>query len=94
MCNTIIHGIPVESDPSLSTEEINKLVCEVIQSWTWEGRKLGKVEIIRDGQWIWFAKSFNPGPGKAENWEKSRLYVMDNGCRSTLMNNLLSNLSP
>ena len=52
MCNTIIHGIPVESDPSLSTEEINKLVCEVIQSWTWEGRKLGKVEIIRDGQWM------------------------------------------
>lgn len=52
MCNTIIHGIPVESDPSLSLEEINKLVCEVIQSWTWEGRKLGKVEIIRDGQWM------------------------------------------
>ncbi len=52
MCNMLIHGIPVESDPSLSPEEIHKLVCEVIQTWIWEGRKLGKVEIIRDGQWM------------------------------------------
>ncbi len=52
MCNTIIYGIPVESDPSLSREEINRLVYEVIQAWTWEGRKLAKVEIIRDGQWM------------------------------------------
>lgn len=52
MCNTIIHGILVESDSSLSGEEINNLVYEVIQSWTWEGKKLGKIEIIRDGQWM------------------------------------------
>ncbi len=47
-----IQGIPVETDPSLSREQINKLVCEVVQSWTWEGRQLGRIELIRDGHLV------------------------------------------
>lgn len=45
-------GIPVRADPSLSREQINKLVYEVVQSWTWEGKTLGRIELIRDGQWV------------------------------------------
>lgn len=56
MCNPArditIHGIPVKTDPSLSWEEIHNLVCEVVQAWTWEGRELGKIELIRDGQLV------------------------------------------
>ena len=51
MC-TIIHGIPVVADPVLSRKEINKLVSDIIQTWAWEGRQLGKIELISDGQLI------------------------------------------
>ncbi|SDE13631.1 hypothetical protein [Sporomusa acidovorans] len=49
---TIIHGIPVVADPALSRKEINKLVSDTIQTWTWEGRQLEKIELISDGQLI------------------------------------------
>jgi len=49
MC-TIIHGIPVVADPTLSQEKINIIVAEVIQSWIWEGRQLGKIELLCDGK--------------------------------------------
>lgn len=51
MCN-IIHGIPVAADSTLSRKEINKLVSDIIQTWTWEGRQLGKIELSSDGQLI------------------------------------------
>ena len=51
MC-TIIQGIPVMVDPTLSWEEINKIVTEIIQDWAWEGRNLGKIELLSDGQLI------------------------------------------
>ncbi len=44
--NMVIHGIPVEADPALSREKVNALVLDVIQSWGWEGRELGKIELI------------------------------------------------
>ncbi len=58
--DTIIHGVPVAADPTLSWEEINALVSELIQDWTWEGRQLGRVELIRDGQMIHICSYDNP----------------------------------
>lgn len=49
---TIIHGIPVLADPALPREEISELICDLIQTWAWEGRQLGKVELLTDGQLI------------------------------------------
>ena len=51
MC-TIIQGIPVMADSALSWEEINKIVAEIIQDWAWEGRNLGKIELLSDGQLV------------------------------------------
>jgi len=51
MC-TIIQGIPVMVDPTLSWEEINKIVTEIIEDWAWEGRNLGKIELLSDGQFV------------------------------------------
>jgi hypothetical protein len=51
MC-TIIHGIPVVVDPALSWEKINEIVAELVQTWAWEGRQLGKIELISDGQLV------------------------------------------
>ncbi|WP_094607696.1 hypothetical protein SPSIL_009460 [Sporomusa silvacetica DSM 10669] len=51
MC-TSIHGIPVVTDPSLSREETNKLISDLIQDCAWEGRQLGRVELIRYGEWV------------------------------------------
>lgn|GEM_PF-1064140 len=47
-----IADTPVRADLSLSREEINKLVYEIIQDPAWEGRPLGRIEIIHDKQWI------------------------------------------
>lgn len=47
-----ICGIPVQATSSLSRKKINKLVCDVIRSWNWEGRQLGRIDLIRDGQWV------------------------------------------
>lgn len=52
MCTTIIQGIPVAADPSLPQEQISQLVSELKQTWTWEGRQVGRVEIICAGQMI------------------------------------------
>ncbi|SDE13728.1 hypothetical protein [Sporomusa acidovorans] len=51
MC-TIIQGIPVMADPALSRKKINQLVCDIIKTWKWEGKELGKIELIYDGQLI------------------------------------------
>jgi hypothetical protein len=51
MC-TIIHGIPVVIDPALSWEKINEIVAELVQVWAWEGKQLGKIELISDGQLV------------------------------------------
>lgn len=49
---TVIHGIPVMADPALPKEEINELISDLIQTWAWEGRQPGKVELVSDGQLI------------------------------------------
>ncbi|MBU2704006.1 hypothetical protein Ga0466249_005158 [Sporomusaceae bacterium BoRhaA] len=56
MCKNLqeltIKGIPIRADPSLSPKEIHQIVCEIVQEWTWEGRKLGKIELICAGGWV------------------------------------------
>lgn len=46
--HTIIQGVPVHADPTLSPADIRKIAIDLIQSWAWEGRPLGKIEIIYD----------------------------------------------
>lgn len=48
----IIHGVPVVADPALSTEEIDTLVSELVQESAWEGRQLGKIELISNGNLV------------------------------------------
>lgn len=50
--STFIHGIPITYDPSLSWEEIREIAEDLVHTWKWEGRTLGKIEFIRDGPWI------------------------------------------
>jgi hypothetical protein len=45
---TIIQGVPVFADPTLSLEDIRNVAMDLIQSWAWEGRALGKIELISD----------------------------------------------
>ncbi|MBP2628431.1 MAG: hypothetical protein H6Q68_3142 [Firmicutes bacterium] len=52
MNTTIIQGISVAADPSLSQEQISQLVSELKHTWTWEGRQIGRVEIICAGQML------------------------------------------
>jgi hypothetical protein len=52
MHTTIIQGIPVATDPSLLPEQINLIISELKQTWAWEGRQVGRVEIICAGQMI------------------------------------------
>jgi hypothetical protein len=47
-----IHGIPIVADSALSTEEIDTLVFELVQEWAWEGRQLGKIELISNGNLV------------------------------------------
>lgn len=47
-----IHDIPIAFDPSLSWEEIREIAEELIHTWNWEGRKLGRIDFSRDGPWI------------------------------------------
>jgi len=50
--HTIIQGIPIHADSALSLADIRKIVIELIQSWTWEGRPLGRIELIYDKKQI------------------------------------------
>ena len=50
--NTIIQGIAVTTDSALPQEETVRIVSKVIKEWDWNGKKLGKIELIRDGEWI------------------------------------------
>lgn len=49
---TIIHGIPVLAAPALPREEVKEIISDLIETWAWEGRQLGKVELVSDGQLI------------------------------------------
>ena len=48
----IIKGIPVTTDLTLPQEEMIRIVSKLIKDWAWEGKELGKIELIRDGAWI------------------------------------------
>jgi hypothetical protein len=47
-----IHGIPIVADQSISWEDIIGSVYDIIQTWAWEGRGLGKIECVREGKLI------------------------------------------
>lgn len=47
-----VQGIPVVADPSLSWQEVKEIADELIQTWLWEGKQLGRIELISDGQWV------------------------------------------
>lgn len=42
---SIVQGIPVSVDSPLAHDKINQLVAEMRQTWNWEGRSIGKIEI-------------------------------------------------
>ena len=48
----VIQTISVVWDASLSWEEINNLAHEIIQTWAWEGRTLGRIECLCEGHLI------------------------------------------
>ena len=52
MYTTIIQGVPVLADSTLPSDEIYKIAVELIHIWAWEGKPLGKIELICDGNWI------------------------------------------
>lgn len=47
-----IFGIPVTADAGVSREETKRIMDELARDWAWEGRQLGKVELISDGQFV------------------------------------------
>lgn len=49
---TVIQGIPVIADPLLSQEDISAFVSQYMRICEWEGRQIGKIELISDGQLI------------------------------------------
>lgn len=49
---SVIQGIPVSVDSSLSHDEICQLICEMRQMWNWEGRSIGKIEISNTGEML------------------------------------------
>lgn len=52
MC-AIIQSIPVVADPVLPRNKIKQLIYELIQTWKWEGKELGKIELICEEQLIY-----------------------------------------
>lgn len=51
MGNTI-YGIPIIAGSGLSQSETKKIIGDLVQAWAWEGRQLGKAELISDGQFV------------------------------------------
>lgn len=43
---TIIQGVSVFADPALPRAATRAIALELIQTWNWEGRALGKIELI------------------------------------------------
>ena len=48
----IIQGVSVAADYTIPQNKIKGLVCEIIKTWQWEGKELGRIELIRCGQMI------------------------------------------
>ncbi len=47
-----ICGIPVTVGAGLSPAETEKVVSDIARDWAWDGRQLGKVELISDGRFV------------------------------------------
>lgn len=52
ICNLMIDSIPIVASSSLTNEKITMLFHEIIQSWDWDGKQLGRVEFIQEGHLI------------------------------------------
>ncbi|MBP2628709.1 MAG: hypothetical protein H6Q68_3420 [Firmicutes bacterium] len=48
----IIQGVPVFADSVLSKEKIQEIALDLIVTWTWEGRTIGKIELVCDEKGI------------------------------------------
>lgn len=46
---TLLPNIPITFGSDLSREEISKIAEELVETWNWEGRQLGRIDFIRDG---------------------------------------------
>lgn len=60
MSTMIVQGIPVATDSLLSQQQIHQLVSELKQTWTWEGRKIGRIEMRCAGRMIHLLVYENP----------------------------------
>jgi hypothetical protein len=49
---TIIQGVSVFADPALSKKMIQAIALDLIATWRWEGRSIGKIELICEKKWI------------------------------------------
>ncbi|HWR39571.1 MAG TPA: hypothetical protein VN611_08710 [Patescibacteria group bacterium] len=47
MYTQIIEGIPVEADPQMSPKQLRQICRNIRRAWRWEGRSLGRMEIVR-----------------------------------------------
>lgn len=47
-----ILGIPVTTNARLSQSLIKEIVGGILEDWAWEGKQLGKVELISHGDTI------------------------------------------
>ena len=47
MFSQIIEGIPVESNVPLPPEQLLQICRDCTQSRSWEGRRIGRLEIVR-----------------------------------------------
>lgn len=43
----IIEGIPVASDTGMPKERLLQIVTDIKETWQWEGRQIGRLEIDR-----------------------------------------------
>jgi hypothetical protein len=69
---TIIQGVPVLADPALSEETIQRIATDLIQSWAWEGRQLGKIELICDKNWV-HACTYEKASSKLIPWKNNNI---------------------
>lgn len=60
MVTPIVQGIPVATDPTLLPEQINLIVAELKRDWAWEGRQVGRIELIREGEKIYVVSYEKP----------------------------------
>lgn len=44
-----IQGVKIAADPALPPEKVYELAVDIIRTWQWEGRRLGRIELHMNG---------------------------------------------